>query len=311
MYQLSIRNKHLKETIDFAKVYLDDDEDTPIELFFELMNELKVSNLIIPLSEDEDGVIFENVTFEEDDLTYIPLFTDIDEFSAYVSEDSQFDPVVLDFGQYVDLVSENGLDGIMINIKGKYLPLEKDFLENMYFESEDESEGDVEAYGPGELKEILESINNDSLIELLTSEDKFKSDDLFAELSNSTLLNLVVSEEPLDEFAQDGIIKASDVDGFNLCNVEHGDILLGGIYTDIDSIRQAAKDVDAHCYVQITRLSELFDFVLRNDMDGVMVNANTLDFIIMRSDFLPQASGIEVIVEDPKFKDCLDYAFEL
>lgn len=307
MNQLSIRNKHLKETIDFAKVYLDDDEDTPMELFFELMNELKVSNLIVPLKENEDGIIFENVTIDEEDLTFIPLFTDIDEFSAYTSEDDQFDPVVLDFTQYVDLVSENDLDGIIINVKGNYLPLEKDFLENMYFEIE----GDVEPYGPHELKEIMENADNDSLIELLTSDEYFSTDDLFAELSDSTVFNLVVSDESLDEFAEDGIIKASDVGGFNLCNFDIGDILLGGIYTDIDTVREAVKDIDGHCYVQITRLSDLFDVVLRNDMDGVMVNPNTLNFIIMRSDILPQASGIEVIVEDPKFKDCLDYAFQL
>lgn len=307
MNQLSIRNKHLKETIDFAKVYLDDNEDTPMEVFFELMNELKVSNLIIPLNENEDGIIFENITIEEDGLTFIPLFTDTDEFSAYISGNDEFSPVVLDFAQYVDLVSENDLDGIIINIKGSCLPLERDFLENMYFKID----GGVEPYGPDELKEILENASNDSLIELLTSEETFSTDDLFAELSDSTVYNLVVSDESLDEFAKDGIIKASDVGGFNLCNFDIGDILLGGIYTDIDTVREAAKDIDGHCYVQITRLSELFDFVLRNDMDGVMVNPNTLNFIIMRTDFLPQASGIEVIVEDPKFKDCLDYAFQL
>ncbi|MBQ7927362.1 MAG: SseB family protein [Methanobrevibacter sp.] len=310
MSQTSVRNKHLKETIDFAKVYLDDDEDTPMELFFELMNELKVSNLIMPLAEDSDGVIFENVTFEEDNQTFIPLFTDIDEFSAYVSEDSQFEPVVFDFNQYVDLVCENDLDGIIINIEGKYLPLERDFLEDMYFESET-AEEDVEAYGASKLKEVLDSIDNTSLIELLTSGNEFTLDELFAQLSSSTLLNLVVSEESLDGYADDGIINASDVDGFNLCNVEHGDIVLGGIYTDIDSIREVIKNLDGNYYVQITRLTDLFDFILRNDMDGVMINPNTLDCIIMRTDFLPQASGIEVIVENPKFRNCLEYAFKI
>lgn len=311
MSQLSIKNKHLKETIDFAKVYLDDDEDTPMELFFELVNELKVSNLIIPLAEDSEGVIFENVNFEDDGSTFIPLFTDIGEYEAYISKDSEYEPVALEFSQYVDLVNENDLDGIIINLEGKYLPLERDFLKDIYIDAESDEEDDGEAYTAEELKEILGNVRNDSLIELLTSDKEITSDELFAELSNSTMLNLVVSDEPLDEFAENGIINSEDVDGFTLCNVEHGDILLGGIYTDMDSLMEVAESIDASCYVQITRLSELFDFVLRNDMDGVMINPNTLDCIIMRSDFLSQASGIEVVVENPKLRDSLDYAFKL
>lgn len=311
MSQLSIKNKHLKDTIDFAKVYLDDGEDTPMELFFELVNELKVSNLIVPLSEDSDGMIIEHVTFEDDGLTFIPLFTDIDEYNAHVGEDSEFKPEIFEFSQYVELVNENELDGIVINLEGKYLPLEKNLIENMYFETDTVPEDDIESYSPEELREMIEEITNDSLVELLTSDNQITPDMLFAELSQSTMLNIVISDESLDEYAVDGIIRAGDVGGFSLCSVEHGDITFGGIYTDIDSAKQAVKDLDGHFYVQITRLSDLFDFVLRNDMDGVMINANTLDCVIMRSDFLPQASGIEVIVENPKFRDCLEYAFQL
>lgn len=309
MSQQSVRNKHLKQTIDHAKVYLDDGEDIPVELFFNLVNELKVSNLIIPLCEDSDGITFENVNFEEDDLTFMPLFTDINEYDAYIEKDSEFNPVTFDFSQYVDLVKESELDGIIINIEGKHLPLENDLLENIYFERDIADESDVEAYTASELKDISQNVSNDSLVELLTSDGKITNDQLFAELSNSVMLNVIVSDEPLDEFATDGIIKADDVDGFTLCNVENGDILLGGIFTDLDSVKAVTADLDTNCYVQVTNLAEMFDFALRNDMDGVIINANTLDCIILREDILSQASGIEIIVENPKFRNCLDYAF--
>ena len=168
MSQQSVRNKHLKQTIDHAKVYLDDGEDIPVELFFNLVNELKVSNLIIPLFEDSDGINFENVNFEEDDLTFMPLFTDIDEYDAYIEKDSEFNPVTFDFSQYVDLVKESELDGIIINIEGKHLPLENDLLENIYFESDIADESDVEAYTASELKDLSQNVSNDSLVELLT-----------------------------------------------------------------------------------------------------------------------------------------------
>ena len=70
-------------------------------------------------------------------------------------------------------------------------------------------------------------------------------------------------------------------------------------------------DSDLYYYGQITVLSELFDFILRNDMDGVVINPNGEDYVIAREDILPQASGIEIIVENPVFRDSLDYAFIL
>ena len=132
------------------------------------------------------------------------------------------------------------------------------------------------------------------------------------ELSNSTLLNLVINDKPLDEFAKDGIIDADDVDGFSLCTIDNDEIHMGAIFTDKNAISKAINaDSDLYYYGQVTVLSELFDFILRNDMDGVVINPNGEDYVIAREDILPQASGIEIIVENPVFRDSLDYAFIL
>ena len=43
----------------------------------------------------------------------------------------------------------------------------------------------------------------------------------------------------------------------------------------------------------------------------MVINPNGEDYVIAREDILPQASGIEIIVENPVFRDSLDYAFIL
>lgn len=311
MCQLPIKNKHLKNVMNQVNVYLEKGEDTPMDLFFELMNELKVSNLIMPIGQDSDGLTFETVTFEADNATFIPLFTNSDEYEAYLGKETELEPVTFQFSQYVDLILENDLDGIIIDAEGESMPLDKEFLQSMYFEAETVSEEDKEVYSTGELKAILENADNESLVELLTSDEDFTQDRLFAELSCSTLLNIVSSDVPLDEIAVDGIIKSNDVDGFELCNFESDDLQFCGIFTDIDSAKEAIKEMDGYYYVQITKLTSLFEFNLFNDMDGVIINPGTLDFVIMRKDYLSQASGIDVVVEDPGLRNSLDYAFPI
>lgn len=310
MTQMPIENKYLRDTIDYAKVYIDDDEDLPDELFFELINELKVSNLLIPLSEDEEELILEEVDLEGEDASFVPIFTNMEEYISHVGDETDFNPVSLDFAQYVDLVVENELDGLVIDIEGNYLPLEREFLEKIYFEVE-ETESDEDALTGEELKEIFDSVGNESLLDLLNSPEGASYDEFFAELSNATMLNLVISEDSLDEFAKNGIISSADVGGFELCNILDNGLMFGGLFTDIDAVKCISKDLDVPHYVQITNVKQFIDFILRNDFDGFIINPKSLDYAVFRKDILSQASGIEVVSENPKFKNSIDYAFQI
>lgn len=129
------------------------------------------------------------------------------------------------------------------------------------------------------------------------------------ELSNSHLFNAVISDDPLDEFAQDGIIESSDVDGFSLFVIDDDPIHMAMIFTSKEEMAETLKDSEANFYGQITVLTDLFEFVLRNDMDGIVINPNSLEYYILREEILSQARGIELIAEDGRFRDSLDYAF--
>lgn len=308
-----VTNNHLKDVVEDLRKFLDNEEDAPLELIMSFICELKVSNLLIPGAEEEDSFAFEHIASEEDGSTYIPLFTDIEEYEKHSLEDSEFEPVSFDFEFYKDLVLENDIDGIILNVEGDFMPIERNFIEEMIQEFEVSQDDSTEPYKPEELKNIFENVSNDELVEFIRDDEA--NDDiekLYVELSNSTLLNLVISDESLDGHANDGIITGDDVDGFSLCTIENEEIHLGAIFTDRQAIDKAINaESGLYYYGQVTVLSELFDFILRNDMDGVVINPNSDDYLIAREDILPQATGIEIIVENPVFRNSLDYAFML
>lgn len=305
-------NNHLKKVIEDIKVYLEKGEDAPLELMFKFICELKVSNLLVPAISEGEYVTFENIVSDEDESTFIPLFTDIEEYNKHESGEEEFIPTAFDFDVYKELVLEDNLDGVVINVEGDFLPLDYEFIKELEYDIDTLDDEDITEYSAEELKDIFETVSNESLVEFINSPLKNDIERLYAELSDSVLLNVVISAESLDEIAEDGIIDVNEAEELSLCAIEDEHFSLGTIFTDKQAIDKIiSQEPDYFYYGQITILSELFDYVLRNDMDGVILNPNGDDYIIARDDILPQASGIEVIVETPKFKKSMDYAFLL
>ena len=307
-----VTNVHLKDAIKDFKMYVETDEEAPDEVIIRLMCELKVSNLLIPGIDEGDSFAFEHVTI--DDESFIPLFTDTEEFDKFSIDGEEFSPIAFDFDVYEDLVLENDLDGIVLNADGEAMTIGEEFIKAISQFEESEAEEAPDAYTAQKLKEMFENASNEALAELIRESDDNDDDleKLFVELSDSTMLNIVINDESLDKFTNDGIISADDVDGFSLCTIETDDIRMGAIFTDKLSIEKAIdKDSGFFYYGQVTILSELFDYILRSDMDGVIINPNTDDYIILREDILPQATGVDIVLDDPNLEDALDYAFLL
>jgi hypothetical protein len=275
-----------------------------------LLFELKVSNLLIPAMDDDDGLSYETFVLEDEDLILLPLFTSQEEFYRYYDEGDEFEPMENEFEIYAAIVGEEEIDGIVIDAEGVAARIPKDMVE---FAEADFSISfdDLETRSKKQIKKTYSRASNKSLVRFIEKEsNKDNFEGLMVQLSNSDMLNLVVSHESLDGYAKNGVIKAMDAGGFNLFGVDDGEAFYAAMFTDKDAILKAIPENDGlHYYGQLTKVSSLFDFVLRNDMDGVIINPNTHDFIIPRSEFLSQASGIELVVEDQSFRNCLDYAF--
>lgn len=304
---IKIINKHLSYILEHAKRYTDDGEKIPDELLLHLIGELMVSNLIMPVSEEDEGFIFENIALEDE--SYLPLFTSIEEFEKHTEE---FEPMSNEFNLYLEIVEESGLEGIIIDIEGLNMTFDRQFLSQIPKDTQVSFTGYGDAYDACELKEIFNSISNEEFVEFMQkSIDHDDVESLMVELSNCHLLNGVISDENLDEFAEDGIIKSEDVDGFNLFIVDEDSIHLAVLFTSKAEMIDTVKDCDDYIYGQITILTDLFEFILRNDLDGIVINPNSQSQYVLREEIISQARGIELIPEDDRFRDSLDYAFLL
>lgn len=304
-----MRNTHLKnKMLKFMEEISDANQGE--ESLTEFLYELKVSNLFIPgILEDED-LVYETLILEEEGLTYLPLFTDEDEFYKYYSNDDEYKPVENEFEVYADIADEEKFDGLVINVESESFIVTSEMLEvaNADFTVEDE---EIELKGVAEIRDAFDSASNDELKKFIS--DNANADDfegVFVEMSSANVLNLVESDVSFDDIAEDGVIMADKVDGFNLCTFESDGEILAALFTDKGEISKVIDD-DAFYYGQLTVVGELFEFVLRNDMDGVIINPATDGFVIPRSQILSQASGMDLVVEDKSFKNSLEYAFIL
>lgn len=305
MERTYITNNHLKSAVQEFQKYMDKDEEPPQDVFIEMMNELKVSNLLIPGKIEGDSLNFENLSSEEDDITVLPLFTDDEEFIRQNGEDYELDPIACDFDYYLDLIENVAIDGILINCASDEFLIESELLLEYPFIQFVEDDGEDEGFEAEKLKDIAKSTKNDSLLEFIRSGDtQFEA--LMLELQKSSPLNVVASEESLDEFGENGIISADDVGDFELCtaNVEDGEFAI--LFTDIDAISKT-KCEDMYCYCQLALLDEFFEYVLCSDMDGIIINPGLEDYVIPRS-YILEAYGA-LTYSNPDFKKAIDYAF--
>lgn len=308
-----ITNNHLKDVIHNLRKYLENDEEAPFELILELVCELKVSRLLIPAIEEEDAYLFEHLESEDDDSIFLPLFTDAEEYKKHIIDNDEYELVSFDFDEYLEIMDENNFDAMFINPDGELMPLDQDFIKNFNFDFEIDIDEEIVPYEAQEIMEIFENAKNDSFLEFIRNDEiNDSTEKMLVELSNSTLLAAVVSDGPLDEFAQDGIIDAEDVGGFTQLAVDDGNYRLGVLFTDKQAIESASElDTNLHYYGQVAFLSEYFENILRNDIDGVLVNPNGESYVISRSEILTQASGVEVVVDDKKLFLASQYSFVL
>lgn len=310
MDSMPIINKHLTYILEHVKLYLDDEEEIPQNLLLHLIAELRVSNLLIPAVEQDDEFIFENLVFEDDDTSYLPLFTNREEFEKHQSEDSEFEALDNDFDLYLEIIKESNLDGIIIDIEGLCIPFDKEFLSQIPTDDAVTFSDERDAYTAEELMEIFESVSNDELVDFLENDvSREDLEPLMVQLSNSHLLNAVIGYPSMDEFENDGIVKSSDVDGFSLFAFDDDPIHLAVLFTSKDEMAKSLKDIDCKYYGQVTVLTELIDFILKNDLDGIVINPNSTNHYILREEIISQARGIELIAEDDRFRDSLEYAF--
>ena len=294
-------HKHLRTVIE--DIHANDDKLTE-DLLFKLINEFKYSNLLIPAKKEKGTLNF--IIYEDDDAKITPLFTDRDEFRKFYSDD---DIQVLEntFELYQNVIKTTEIEGYILNPASEKYLFSSEFIlsitnlpkTNFYSSN---------PYTESELKDIRNNIDNGDLEDFITVPSNVGYfEGLFEKLSSSTLLALMLSNRDLTPYAEDEIISMQSTGPLARMHVDR----IGGEYATLFTSEEKMYHVrtDLYRYSQIVNLATLVNFVLSEDMDGIVVNPDSDNVLIPRSELLKYSLGFEKYANDERLSTSIFYIF--
>ncbi len=301
MRKLFIKHDNLRKSLEILHDDAANISDADMEKF---IRELKHSILIIAADICESSVNF--TTVEYDGKDYGLLFTDMNEFRKLFSDDNQ-ESHEFDFHIYQSIVKGNMLEGFLLNPASEGFLLKKELflriedLPNHEFEAE-------EVFTTNELKNLKESINNSDLEEFIRDSSNIgKYEELFEKMSHSTLLTLMISDVDLREFAKDGVISLMETGPMGFLYIDE----IGGSYATVYTSENKISNVHTplNKYSQIVNFSQMTNFILSDDMDGIIINPGS-DNILLTRDTLMQYYGLlEKTCNDTRLNTAIMHMF--
>ena len=297
-------HKHLRTVIE--DIHANDDKLTQ-DLLLRLINEFKYSNLLIPAKKENNTLNF--IIYEDEDIIITPLFTDMDEFRKFYKNADDIQVLENTFELYRNIIKTTEIEGYILNpASEKYLFTEKFILgitnlpkTNFYSSN---------PYSESELKDLKDSINNKSLEDFIANPQNVGYfEGLFEELSKSTILALMISPNDLSVHEKDGIISMQTTGPLAQMHIDR----IGGEYATIFSSEEKIKQVntDNFKYSQIVNMATLVNFVLSEDMDGIVLNPDSDNVLIPRSELLRYSHGFEKFANDEKLSTSIFYIFPI
>ena len=299
---MTVTNKYLKSSISEISNFYKNNTKPPEDMYLNLLMELKVSELLIPVVFDGEKLSFPNIEVD-DGTSLIPLFTSNDELKKYSDE---FESFPNEIAYYIKMVNDFGFDGILIDVGSDEFCIDNVVLNKIPLTRKVESDN---AFDGIKLRDIALSEKNEKLKRFIAKESNFnKFDKLSKILLDSVLLNVVVSEKDLSEFVHDGVIDRNEADTFTLFTKNSGRDHYGTVYTDTDAIVSFHEDLEFFYYVQVTNKYSVFHFLLSNDLDGIIINPGTDDYYVPRQVMLRLLND-DLVNTD--FAEATRYAFPI
>ena len=296
-------HKHLRSTIE--DIYLNNNELNE-DLAFRLINEFRYSNLFIPAKRENGTLNF--IIYETDGAKLTPLFTDMDEYRKFY-RDEDFQVFQNSFELYQNVLKTTEIEGYILNPASEKYLFTKEFIlsiknvpkSNFYSNNPFTAE---------ELRDYKDSIDNSPLEAFIENPQNVGYfEGLFEMLSNSAILALMVSGNDLSHLVKDGIISMQSTGPLASMYTDK----VGGIYATIfssqDKIR--AVNTDGFKYCQVINLATLVNFVLSEDMDGIILNPESDNVLIPRATLLKYSLGFEKYANNEKLSTSIFYMFPL
>lgn len=277
-------------------------EDVSDETLTMLMGELQHSCLIIA---GNVSTLHQMVVFDHDGRRMGLLFTDMDEFRKFDSR-GECPSEACDFEVYKTMVESGDLDGFVINPQSEGFIIIREIFESIRHLPQHDypPEG---AYTSFELKGLRDSMDNAELEDFLNDSSNIgRYEELFARISDSTLLTLMVSRQDLSEFAEDGIINMEDEPmGFLYLDDIGGKYAT--VYTSEGKISNVTTDLNK--YSQIVNFSQLTNYALNDGLDGIIINPNAENVMISRDVLLEYWPVLEEFCNDQKLNTAIKHMF--
>lgn len=299
-----ISHKHLRLVIE--DIYSNDNMINE-NLLTRLINEFRYSHLYIPAKRTDNGLNF--IIYEDDDVKITPLFTDLDEFRKFYKSDDDVEVLNNSFELYQNILKTSDIEGYILNPASEKYLFRKEFIlsirnipKTSFYASD--------AYLPDELLDIYNRIDNSEL-ESFISDSKNIGDyeALFERLANADILTLMVSDYDLEPRFDGDILDQQNTGPLASMHTDN----VGGQYATIFSGKGKIAQVKTskHKYAQLVNLATLVNFVLSEDMDGIILNPDTDNVLISRQNLLRYSLGFEKFANDERLCDSIYYLFKI
>ena len=297
-------HKHLRAVIE--DIYTNNDILTD-DLTLRLINEFRYSMLYVPLIRDDSGLNF--IIYEDGNgLNLIPLFTDHAEFNKFFKDEEGIDLLHYSFEFYQNILKTSDVEGYILNpATEKYVFFKKFILSIKNIPKTNFYSTDM--YTIDELKQLKDSKNN-ALEDFINNPRNVGNyEELFEHLASSQLFTMMVSDADLSSKSENGVIYMKDSGPLAQLYVDK----IGGVYATIFSNEDKIKQVDTNkfIYSQLINLSMFVNFVLSEDMDGIISNPQSDNVLIPRVTLLRYSLGFEKFANDEKLSNAIYYMFTI
>lgn len=293
-------HKHLRTVIE--DIYSNENQLTE-ELTARLIHEFRYSNLYIPAKRENDTLNF--IIYEDEGSKLTPLFTDMDEFRKFYKNDENIQVLQNPFELYQNVLKTTDIDGYVLNPSTEKYLFKKEFIlaiknipkTNFYT---------TNPYSQEELLSLKKSVDNTDL-ESFIGDRSYVGDyeSLFEKMANSQLLGLMLSDLSIDKeiisLKQSGPIASMYTDN------------IGGVYATVftSESKMDVINTDKNKYSQLVNLATLVNFILTEDMDGLILNPESDNILIPRVTLLRYSLGFEMYANNDRLSEAMYYLFKI
>ena len=293
-------HKHLRTVIE--DIYSNENQLTE-ELTARLIHEFRYSNLYIPAKRENDTLNF--IIYEDEGSKLTPLFTDMDEFRKFYKNDENIQVLQNPFELYQNVLKTTDIDGYVLNPSTEKYLFKKEFIlaiknipkTNFYT---------TNPYSQEELLSLKKSVDNTDL-ESFIGDRSYVGDyeSLFEKMANSQLLGLMLSDLSIDKeiisLKQSGPIASMYTDN------------IGGVYATVftSESKMDVINTDKNKYSQLVNLAPLVNFILTEDMDGLILNPESDNVLIPRVTLLRYSLGFEMYANNERLSEAMYYLFKI